>query len=133
MFTYTCSYIGRMFLLVGENVCKKTHRCLFSKDTHLADNGFININPCIIHTERQIATPHQNYYLFQHIFFTLHFFGRKNNILYGVSRNACSVWKDITISKACRKKYEFIRVLNNKCNYLLCPQSLMEPAKVFIP
>ena len=73
MCTYTCSYIGRMFLLVGKNVCKKTHRCLSSKDTHLADNGFININPCIIHTERQIATPHQNYYLFQYIFFTLHF------------------------------------------------------------
>ena len=130
-----------MFLLVGKNVCKKTHLCLSSKDTHLADNGFININPCIIHTERQIATPHQNYYLFQHIIFTLHFFGPKNNIVYEVSRNACrgkifeivfssfrKGWQ-INQSKACRKKYEFIRVLNNKCNYLLCPQSLMSLLK----
>ena len=80
MCTYTCSYIGRMFLLVGKNVCKKTHRCLFSKDTHLADNGFININPCIIHMERQIATPHKNYCLFQHIFFTLIFLAPKTTL-----------------------------------------------------
>ena len=121
MCTYTCSHIGRIFLLVGKNVCKKTHQCLSSKDTHLADNVFININPCIIHTERQIATPHQNYYLFQHIIFTLHFFGPKNNIVYEVSRNACSGkifeialssirkgWQK-NYSKAYRRKCEFIR------------------------